>query len=109
MLYFIYSEHGKNCWPTFQQQYNLNFDPVHLILAVGYNYDDHELDQHDDKASSQEVFVLGTYNQHLGMQSWALSVFFNLFNTKKLLFAFFIKLIWLGVGFLNRTAAEIGY
>ena len=24
-------------------------------------------------------------------------------------FAFFIKLIWLGVGFLNRAGAEIGY
>ena len=42
-------------------------------------------------------------------QSWVLSVFFNLFNNKKWSFAFFIKLIWLGVGFLNRTGAEIGY
>ena len=42
-------------------------------------------------------------------QSWALSVFLNFFNNKKLFFAFFIKLIWLGVGFLNRTGAEIGY
>ena len=42
-------------------------------------------------------------------QSWALSVFFNFFNNKKWFFAFFIKLIWLGVGFLNRTGAEIGY
>ena len=32
-----------------------------------------------------------------------------LFNDKKWFFAFFIKLIWLGVGFLNRTSAEIGY
>ena len=29
--------------------------------------------------------------------------FFNFFNNKKWFFAFFIKLIWLGVGFLNRT------
>ena len=43
------------------------------------------------------------------MQSWALSVFFNFFNNKKWCFAFFIKLIWLGVGFLNWTSAEIGY
>ena len=43
------------------------------------------------------------------MQSWALEVFFNFFNNKKLFFAFFIKLIWLGVGFLNRTGAKIGY
>ena len=26
-----------------------------------------------------------------------------------MIFAFVIKLIWLGVGFLNRTGAEIGY
>ena len=26
-----------------------------------------------------------------------------------MIFAIFIKLIWLGVGFLNRTGAEIGY
>ena len=42
-------------------------------------------------------------------QSWALSVFLNFFTNKKWFFAFFIKLIWLGVGFLNRTGAEIGY
>ena len=28
---------------------------------------------------------------------------------KKRCFAFFIKLIWLGVGYLNRIDAEIGY
>ena len=28
---------------------------------------------------------------------------------KKWFFAFFIKLIWLGVGFLNRTGAEVGH
>ena len=42
-------------------------------------------------------------------QSWALSVFLNFFNNKKLFFAYFIKLIWLEVGFLNRTGAEIDY
>ena len=42
-------------------------------------------------------------------QSWALSVFLNIFNNKKWFFAFFIKFIWLGMGFLNRTGAEIGY
>ena len=42
-------------------------------------------------------------------QSWALSIFLNFFNNKKWFFAFVIKLIWLGVGFLNRTGAEIGY
>ena len=31
------------------------------------------------------------------------------FNNKKWFFSFFIKLVWLGVGFLNRTGAEIGY
>ena len=33
-------------------------------------------------------------------------LFLNFLNTKKWFFAFFIKLIWLGVGFLNRTDAE---
>ena len=42
-------------------------------------------------------------------QSWALSVFFHFFNNKKWFFAFFIKLIWLGVCFLNKTGAEIDY
>ena len=32
---------------------------------------------------------------------------FNFLNNKKLLLAFFLKLISLGVGFLNRTGAEI--
>ena len=36
-------------------------------------------------------------------------VFFNFFNNNKRFFAFFIKLIRKGVGFLNRTGAEIGY
>ena len=39
-------------------------------------------------------------------QSWA--PFFNFFTDKKWFFALFIKLIWLGVGFLNSTGAEIG-
>ena len=43
------------------------------------------------------------------MKWWALEVFFNFVNSKELFFAFFIKLNWLGVGFLNRTGAEIGY
>ena len=38
-----------------------------------------------------------------------LSVFLNFFNNEKCFFAFNIKLIWLGVGFLNSTGAEIGY
>ena len=41
-------------------------------------------------------------------ESWALPVFFNFFTNKKWFFPFFIKLIWLGVGFLNRTGTEIG-
>ena len=32
----------------------------------------------------------------------------NFFNNKKWFFAFFVKLIWLGVGFLNRAGSEIG-
>ena len=42
-------------------------------------------------------------------QSWALAVFLIFFTNKKWFFAFFVKLIWLGVGFLNRAGAEIGY
>ena len=34
---------------------------------------------------------------------------FEFFNDKKMIFGFFVKLIWLGVGFLNRTGAETGY
>ena len=34
---------------------------------------------------------------------------FNFFNNIKLIFAFFIKLIYLGVAFLHRTGEEIGY
>ena len=46
----------------------------------------------------------------ISLQSWALSVFFIFFNNKKKLFvAFFSKLIWLGVGFLNKIGAETGY
>ena len=50
-----------------------------------------EIDVHDDAAS------------------WALPVFFNFVNNKKWFFVFVIKLIWLGVGFLNRSGAEIGF
>ena len=35
--------------------------------------------------------------------------YFLIFSKKKNFFAFIIKLIWLGEGFLNRTGAEIGY
>ena len=36
--------------------------------------------------------------------------YFSIFSLlKKLIFSFFIQLIWLGGGFLNRTGAEIGY
>ena len=42
-------------------------------------------------------------------QSWEILVFFNFLNNKNWFFCIFIKLIWLGVGFLNRTGAEIGY
>ena len=43
------------------------------------------------------------------LQSWALAVFFYFSIIKMILFAFFIKLICLGVDFLNRNGAEIGY
>ena len=35
--------------------------------------------------------------------------YFLIFSQIKNDFCIFIKLIWLGVGFLNRTGAEIGY
>ena len=34
---------------------------------------------------------------------------FPFFTNKKWFFALFIMLLWQGVGFLNRTGAEIGY
>ena len=44
---------------------------------------------------------------HNTVQSWALSIFFNW--KKNWFFAYFIKLIWMGLGYLNRTGAEIGW
>ena len=43
--------------------------------------------------------------------SWALSVFWNFFVSliKNDFLHFYIKLIWLGAGYLKRTGAEIGY
>ena len=42
-------------------------------------------------------------------QSWALSVFLIFSTIKNYFLHFFVKLIWLGVGILNRNGAEIGY
>ena len=54
-------------------------------------------------------WLLG-HSRASGTQSWPLSLFFfYFFNSKKGFFAFFIELIWLGVGFLYREGAEIGY
>ena len=55
--------------------------------------------------------MLHNYNQvakalHV-LQSWALLVFLNF--TNNFYFAFFIRLILLGSGFLNRTGAKICY
>ena len=38
-----------------------------------------------------------------------LSVFWIFSIIKKRIFSYFIKIVWLGVGFLNRTGADIGY
>ena len=54
-------------------------------------------------------FCLSIAGRLLSGQRWTLSVFLNFFNNKKWFFAFFSKFIWLGVGFSNRTGAEIGY
>ena len=53
-------------------------------------------------------FSWGKENKTI-LQTWALEVFLNFFNNKKWFLAYFIKLIWLGVGFLNRICAEIVY
>ena len=46
----------------------------------------------------------------ISLQSWGHFWYFIIFSIiKKWFSAFFIKLIWLGVSFLNRTGAEIGY
>ena len=69
----------------------------------------------DEDISATSYFDLKSVGPHnaryvmLPGQSWALEVFLNFFNNKKRFFAFVIKLIWLGVGFLNMTGAEIGY
>ena len=42
-------------------------------------------------------------------QSWALSVFLNVFSYEKWFFAYFIGLTWLGAGFFNKNVAEMGY
>ena len=47
--------------------------------------------------------------QRLSSRAGHLRYFFIFSLIKNEFFAFFIKLIWLGVGFLNRTDAEIGY
>ena len=57
---------------------------------------------------NKSVGCLAVYST-TSLQSWALSGFLNIFNNKKWFFSVFIKLIWLGVGFLNRTGVEIGY
>ena len=48
-------------------------------------------------------FVHKNWAAELG--TWGIILFFN----NKKWFSIFVKLIWLGVGFLNRTDAEIGY
>ena len=55
------------------------------------------------------LYSVASHVYKLQAQSWALSVFLNFFNNKKWFFLFFTKLIWLGVGFFNRTGAEMGY
>ena len=61
-----------------------------------------------NKVRPKNQVIIGNWGRFLS-QSWALSVFLNFFNNKKWFLAFFIKLSWLGVGFLNMTGAEIGY
>ena len=59
----------------------------------------------DDRAPHQgEISAVVQTVQSLG--TFAIFEFFSILKNDLLLF--FIKLIWLGVGFLNRTGAEIG-
>ena len=62
------------------------------------------------KLLAQNIITLESRAGHFYWYFYQLYwVFFNFVNNKKWIVAFFIKLIWLGVGFLNRTGAEIGY
>ena len=82
----------------------VNHFTIHLEARIGYIWSLLQL-----KDSSCVLIWCVFVCVCVWVQSWALSVFLNFFTNKKWFFAFSIKLIWLGVGFLNRTGAEIGY
>ena len=81
----------------------MQFGPLFLVLSLQKNKWPIGL---ISKTRRQEEASVCNFQ---GAQRWALEVFFNFLNNKKWLFALFIKVIWLGVGFLNGTGAEIGY
>ena len=54
------------------------------------------------------LYSVKNLSQNL-LQSWELAVFLHFLMIKIKFFAFLIKLIWLGVDFLNRNGTEIGY
>ena len=69
---------------------------VHTLCVLASAARVYELARARVCARAPQAWCCSTEN----LQSWALSVlFFNFFNNKKWFFAFFIKLIWLGVGF----------
>ena len=53
--------------------------------------------------------VVSMYGVWCCVQSWALAIFINFLNDKNYIFCIFYLLIWLGVDFLNRNGAVIGY
>ena len=77
-----------------------------MLLAFEWNSLKNLLPTNDTACQSWalEAFFLEAH-----LQSWALPVFFNFFTNKKWFLVFFMKLIWLGVVFLSRNGAEIGY
>ena len=89
---------------------------VSFVKEMVYLNDDYSVQDYRDLCVNKVSVKFSINNWTLKLkiklrykQSWALSVFLNFFNNKKWFFAFLIKLIWLGVGFLNGKGAEIGY
>ena len=61
-----------------------------------------------DYTSEFEELLVSKFNRRMCTAELGTFDIFNFFNDKNDIFAFFIKLIWRGIDFLNRNGAEIG-